>query len=68
MVIKNTLFSLPVSYPNECRLAWRIEKLQRDLRWGGVGDEFNYHFVGWRRVCEPIQNGGLGIYDLVLFN
>ena len=44
------------------------EKLQRDLRLGGVGDEFNCHFVGWRRVCEPIQDGGLGIYDLVLFN
>ena len=44
------------------------EKLQRDLRLGGVGDEFNCHFVGWRRVCEPIQNGGLRIYDLVLFN
>ena len=33
-----------------------------------MGDEFKYQMVGWRKVCEPIQNGGLGIWDLVLFN
>ena len=35
---------------------------------GRKGDDFKYYLVGWRRVCEPIQIGGLGIWDLVLFN
>lgn len=49
-------------------MARRIEKLQRDFLWGGLGDEFKYHLVSWRNVCEPLQNGGLGIQNLVLFN
>ena len=45
-----------------------IEKLQRDFLWGVLGDEFKYHLVSWRNVCEPLQNGGLGVRNLVLFN
>ena len=26
---------------------------------GRKGDDFKYYLVGWRRVCEPIQIGGL---------
>ena len=33
-----------------------------------MGDEFKYHLVSWRNVCEPLQNGGLGIRNLVHFN
>ena len=49
-------------------MARRIEKLQRDFLWGVLGDEFKYHLVSWRNVCEPLQNGGLGVRNLVLFN
>ena len=49
-------------------MARRIEKLQRDFLWGRLGNEFKYHLVSWMDVCEPLQNVGLGIQNLVLFN
>ena len=49
-------------------MARRIEKLQRDFLWGGLGDEFKYHLVIWRNVCDSLQNGGLGVQNLCLFN
>jgi hypothetical protein len=49
-------------------VASRIEKLQRDFLWGGMGEEFKYHLVSWAKVCTPISKGGLGIRNLVLFN
>lgn len=45
-----------------------IEKLLWDFLWSGITDEFKYHLVSWRCVCKPLQNGGLGIRNLVLFN
>lgn len=46
-----------------------IEKLQRDFLWGvGLNDEYKYHLDSWRCVFEPLQSGGLGIKNLVLFN
>jgi hypothetical protein len=36
-----SLFTIIVGVAN------RIEKLQRDFLWGGVGDEFKFHLVSW---------------------
>ena len=49
-------------------VAHRIEKIQRDFLWGGLGEEFKYHLVSWDRVCQPLCYGGLGIRKLVLYN
>ena len=49
-------------------VARRIEKLQRDFLWGEIGDEFKFHLVNWRKICEPIQCERLGIRNLVWFN
>uniref|UniRef100_A0A2N9HBW9 Diacylglycerol kinase accessory domain-containing protein n=1 Tax=Fagus sylvatica TaxID=28930 RepID=A0A2N9HBW9_FAGSY len=45
-----------------------LEKIPRDFLWGGLGDEFKYHLVNWRRICTPIQHGGLGVQQLAFFN
>ena len=45
-----------------------IDELQHDFLWGGVGDEFEFHFVNWTKICEPTQCGGLGIRNLLTFN
>jgi hypothetical protein len=57
-----SLFPIPTS------VGARIEKLQRDFLWGGIGDEFKYHLVKWSKVCTPVLEGGLGIRNLVVFN
>jgi hypothetical protein len=35
-----SLFTIPIS------VAHRIEKLQRDFLWGGMGNDFKHHLVG----------------------
>ena len=57
-----SLFTIPVS------VARRIEKLQRNFLWGGMGDIQNYHLVSWDQICSPIPYGGLGVKNLILFN
>jgi hypothetical protein len=54
-LIKSTLSNLPTYYlslfPIPMGVANRLEKLQRDFLWGGVGDEFKFHLVNWSKVC-----------------
>ena len=57
-----SLFTIPVS------VAKRIEKLQRNFLWGGMGEVAKYHLVSWDQVCSPITCGGLGIKNLTMFN
>jgi hypothetical protein len=45
-----------------------IEKLHRDFLWGRTGEEFKYHPISWSKVCTPIFEGGLVIWNLRMFN
>ena len=71
-LIKSTLSSLPTYFlslfPILRSIACPVEKLQQDFMWGGMGDEFKYRMVGWKKVYEPIQKVGLGIKNLIRFN
>ena len=71
-LIKSTLSSLPTYvlslFLMLASVVNRIEKLQRDFLWGGLGDEKRFHLLRWDKVCLPLQNGGLGIKNLRLFN
>ena len=42
--------------------------MQRDFSWGGMGDEYKIHLVGWDKICVPMENGSLGIKKLTTFN
>ena len=71
-LIKSTLANIPMYYMSlfkiSIKVANRIEKLQCDFLWGGVGEEFKYHLVKWSKVCSPLLAGGLGLRKLVDFN
>jgi hypothetical protein len=71
-LIKSTLSSLPTYFLSlfavPSSVAHRIEKIQRDFLWGGIGQEFKYHLVNWRTICTPIQQGGLGLRQIIPFN
>ncbi|KAG7987145.1 hypothetical protein I3843_03G118100 [Carya illinoinensis] len=71
-LIKSTLSNLPTYFlslfPLPTSIASKIEKLQRDFLWSGIGDEFKFHLVGWEKVCTPLRVGGLGVHTVRLFN
>ena len=71
-LIKSSLSSLPTYFlsllPLPGKVAKRIEKLQRDFMWNGIGGEPKMHLVNWAKVCRPLQDGGLGIRRLGNFN
>jgi hypothetical protein len=71
-LIKSTLSNLPTYLmslmPIPAAVAKRIESIQRDFLWGGMGEKFKFHLVNWWKVCSPIQEGGLGIRNLRCFN
>jgi hypothetical protein len=71
-LIKSTLFNLPTYFlsffPIPSSVASRIEKLHRDFLWRGTSEEFKYHLVSWSKVFPPISEGGLGIWNLRIFN
>jgi hypothetical protein len=72
ILIKSTLTNLPMYYMSPfaflASVAKCIEKIQHDIFWGWLGEEFKYHRVSWSKFCFSISKGGLGINNLLVFN
>lgn len=49
-------------------VAFPIEKVFWAFRWGGVGDEANFHLVSWDKVCSLISGAGVGVRNLRTFD
>ena len=71
-LIKSMLLSLPTYFfslfPNIVGVENRPVKIQRDFLWGGMGNEFKFHWVNCNTCCLPFHFGGLGIKKVILFN
>ncbi|RVW75344.1 hypothetical protein CK203_052921 [Vitis vinifera] len=57
-----SLFKIPAS------VAAKIERLQMDFLWSGVGEGKRDHLVSWDVVCKPKAKGGLGFGKIALRN
>ena len=71
-LIKSTLSNLPTYllslFPIPAVIAYRIERLQQNFLWGGLGDDSKHHLENWSKLCSPIQSRGLAIRNLRHFN
>uniref|UniRef100_A0A2N9F1I0 Reverse transcriptase domain-containing protein n=1 Tax=Fagus sylvatica TaxID=28930 RepID=A0A2N9F1I0_FAGSY len=71
-LLKSTLSSMPTYFmslfPIPIKVARKIELLQWNFLWDGLGASHSYHLVAWPKVCSPIAHGGLGVRPLHLFN
>jgi hypothetical protein len=71
-LLRSTLSSIPTYFLSLFHLpagvASRLEKIQRDFLWGGLGEAHKMHLVNWTQICKPIQAGGLGVKNLRRFN
>ncbi|RVX10470.1 putative ribonuclease H protein [Vitis vinifera] len=57
-----SLFKIPAS------VAAKIERMQRDFLWSGVGKGKRDHLVNWDVVCKPKSRGGLGFGKISIRN
>jgi hypothetical protein len=68
-LFKSALSNLPTYYlslfPIPVGVANPLDKLQRDFLWGGIGNEAKFHLVNWKRICTPLQLGGLGVHNFI---
>ena len=64
-LIKSTLASIPTYFlslfPIPARVAYWLEKLQRDFLWCGMEEKPKFHLVSWSQICAPLQDGGLAV-------
>lgn len=71
-LIESTLSSLPTYFMSlfliPASVAKKLEKLQRDFLWAGLGDEQKMNLVNWETICSSKKDGGLGFRPLRVFN
>ena len=72
ILIKAVLQAMP-TYTMGCFLLPKslckdIKALIRKFWWGYKGEVRKIHWVAWKNLCLPKNNGGLGFKDIVNFN
>lgn len=72
VLIKSVLLSLPVYYMSVAKLPKKtIQIINASIRrflWGKMDRDKYISFIAWDKLCRDIEDGGLGVRDLKLFN
>ena len=42
-------------------LCEKLDKINRDFLWGSTREKKKLHLVGWNKIIQPKEEGGLGI-------
>ncbi|KAJ3701003.1 hypothetical protein LUZ61_004708 [Rhynchospora tenuis] len=71
VLIKSVLMSMPV-YAMSLELLPKhilnqINSLLAKFFWGKTGSEKYMSFIAWKKICKPLEEGGLGVKNLGLF-
>ncbi|KAL4292566.1 hypothetical protein AHAS_Ahas18G0040900 [Arachis hypogaea] len=45
-----------------------VEKIQRNFIWGEDNNQRKMHLIGWKTLCQPKHEGGLGFRQLTTVN
>ncbi|XP_058766322.1 uncharacterized mitochondrial protein AtMg00310-like [Vicia villosa] len=71
-LLKSVLSSLAIFtlslYNIPKKVAKKITSIQSKFLWGGVEERRRIHWVKWEDVTLPLNKGGLGVKNIVLFN
>ena len=68
MLVKAAVTSIP-EYIMQChklpvKVCEEVNKLARDFLWGSTMDKKKIHHVGWNKVTNPLNLGGLRIFEM----
>ncbi|KAE8711371.1 Ethanolamine-phosphate cytidylyltransferase [Hibiscus syriacus] len=72
VLIKSVLSSLPIFFLSIFRIPSKVYRklnsIMANFLWGEGSSKSRIHWVNWKRVCLPVEEGGLGILDLNFAN
>ncbi|KAG9446327.1 hypothetical protein H6P81_012455 [Aristolochia fimbriata] len=72
VLLKSSLMGIPTFLLSflHCPKAMvrNMESVMKKFLWRGAIEEFKFHQVGWREVCQAKKTGGLGIRNISDFN
>ena len=69
LVLIKAAVSLIPEYTMQCykllvKFCAEVDKLTKDFLWGSIVEKKKLHLVGWNKVTNPINLGGLGIFEM----
>ncbi|KAK9992133.1 hypothetical protein SO802_027118 [Lithocarpus litseifolius] len=67
VLLKAAISPIPEYFMQCCKLSTKVcddmDRLVRDFLWGSTTDKKKIHLVGWNKVTNPKELGGLGIFQ-----
>ena len=65
VLVKSVMFAIP-NYVMQgealpVHLCEKLDKINRDFFWGSTREKKKLHLVGWNKIIQPKEKGGLGI-------